>query len=57
MLVATEVAAKSRDFPDVQQVINFDMPDEIENYVHRIGRTGEWVWRPYQNSAKSRQVL
>lgn len=29
-----------RDFPDVQQVINFDMPDEIENYVHRIGRTG-----------------
>ena len=28
------------DFPDVQHVINFDMPKEIENYVHRIGRTG-----------------
>ena len=40
VLVATDVAAKGLDFPDVQQVINFDMPDEIENYVHRIGRTG-----------------
>ena len=28
------------DFPDIQHVINFDMPKEIENYVHRIGRTG-----------------
>jgi superfamily II DNA/RNA helicase len=28
------------DFPDIQHVINFDMPAEIENYVHRIGRTG-----------------
>jgi Helicase conserved C-terminal domain len=28
------------DFPDIQHVINFDMPVEIENYVHRIGRTG-----------------
>ena len=28
------------DFPDIQHVINFDMPTEIENYVHRIGRTG-----------------
>lgn len=28
------------DFPDIQHVINFDMPSEIENYVHRIGRTG-----------------
>ena len=27
-------------FPDIQHVINFDMPSEIENYVHRIGRTG-----------------
>ena len=40
MLVATDVAAKGLDFPDVQHVINFDMPEEIENYVHRIGRTG-----------------
>ncbi len=28
------------DFPNIQHVINYDMPDEIENYVHRIGRTG-----------------
>lgn len=28
------------DFSDIQHVINFDMPTEIENYVHRIGRTG-----------------
>ena len=31
---------KGLDFPDVQHVINYDMPKEIENYVHRIGRTG-----------------
>ena len=40
VLVSTDVAAKGLDFPDIQHVINFDMPDEIENYVHRIGRTG-----------------
>jgi len=39
-LVATDIAAKGLDFPDIQHVINFDMPSEIENYVHRIGRTG-----------------
>jgi ATP-dependent RNA helicase DDX41 len=40
VLIATDVAAKGLDFPDIQHVINFDMPAEIENYVHRIGRTG-----------------
>jgi ATP-dependent RNA helicase DDX41 len=40
VLVATDVAAKGLDFPDIQHVINFDMPEEIENYIHRIGRTG-----------------
>ena len=40
VLVATDIAAKGLDFPDIQHVINFDMPTEIENYVHRIGRTG-----------------
>ncbi|DBA02055.1 TPA: hypothetical protein N0F65_000302 [Lagenidium giganteum] len=40
VLVATDVAAKGLDFPDIKHVINFDMPAEIENYVHRIGRTG-----------------
>ena len=40
ILVATDVASKGLDFPEVQHVINYDMPDDIENYVHRIGRTG-----------------
>jgi ATP-dependent RNA helicase DDX41 len=35
VLVATDIAAKGMDFPDIQHVINFDMPSEIENYVHR----------------------
>ena len=40
VLVGTDVASKGLDFPEIQHVINFDMPKEIENYVHRIGRTG-----------------
>ena len=40
ILVATDVASKGLDFPEIQHVINYDMPDDIENYVHRIGRTG-----------------
>lgn len=40
VLVGTDVASKGLDFPEIQHVINYDMPKEIENYVHRIGRTG-----------------
>jgi len=40
VLIGTDIASKGLDFPDVQHVINYDMPKEIENYVHRIGRTG-----------------
>lgn len=40
VLVATDVASKGLDFPAIQHVINYDMPKEIENYIHRIGRTG-----------------
>lgn len=40
VLVATSVAARGLDIPDVQQVINFDLPNNIDDYVHRIGRTG-----------------
>ncbi|KAL8624109.1 DEAD (Asp-Glu-Ala-Asp) box polypeptide 41 [Nucella lapillus] len=40
VLIATDVASKGLDFPAIQHVINYDMPDDIENYVHRIGRTG-----------------
>ncbi|KAJ1724175.1 hypothetical protein LPJ53_001513 [Coemansia erecta] len=40
VLVATDVASKGLDFPEIKHVINFDLPREIENYTHRIGRTG-----------------
>ncbi|EGT41180.1 hypothetical protein CAEBREN_03374 [Caenorhabditis brenneri] len=40
VLVATDVASKGLDFQGIEHVINFDMPEDIENYVHRIGRTG-----------------
>lgn len=40
VLVATDVASKGLDFPNIAHVINYDMPEDIENYVHRIGRTG-----------------
>ena len=39
-LVATDVAARGIDVPGVTHVINFDLPRQAENYVHRIGRTG-----------------
>jgi len=40
ILVATAVAARGLDIPNVKHVVNFDMPTDIEEYVHRIGRTG-----------------
>jgi len=39
-LVATDVAARGLDIEAVHRVINYDVPDEVETYVHRIGRTG-----------------
>jgi ATP-dependent RNA helicase RhlE len=39
-LVATDVAARGIDVPDVEQVINYDAPEDPEAYVHRVGRTG-----------------
>jgi ATP-dependent RNA helicase DeaD len=40
MLIATDVAARGLDIPDVSHVINYDIPESAEAYVHRIGRTG-----------------
>src|SRR5262249_40455588 len=40
ILVATDVAARGLEILGVDVVVNFDLPDDAENYVHRIGRTG-----------------
>lgn len=40
ILVATAVAARGLDIPHVTHVINYDLPSDVEEYVHRIGRTG-----------------
>ena len=43
VLIATDVTARGIDIPDVDYVINYDLPDVAENYVHRVGRTGRGV--------------
>jgi len=40
LLVATDVAARGLDIDDIKMVVNFDFPNDMESYVHRIGRTG-----------------
>lgn len=40
VLVATDIAARGIDVEDISHVINYDLPNEAESYVHRIGRTG-----------------
>lgn len=40
MLITTDLNARGIDIPEVQMVVNYDLPDDPENYVHRVGRTG-----------------
>ena len=40
VLVATDIASRGIDVKGIELVINFDLPEDAENYVHRIGRTG-----------------
>jgi len=43
LLIATDVSARGIDIPDVDFVVNYDLPEHPENYVHRVGRTGRGV--------------
>ena len=56
ILVATDVLARGIDVPDVDHVINFDLPDMPEDYVHRIGRTGRAGEQGYAISFVTRET-
>ena len=43
LLIATDVSARGIDIPNVEYVVNYDLPEQPENYVHRVGRTGRGV--------------
>ncbi len=43
LLIATDVSARGIDVADIAYVVNYDLPDRAENYVHRVGRTGRGV--------------
>ena len=59
ILVATDVAARGLDIEDLPHVVNFELPWQPQDYVHRIGRTGragmegEARWAEYMPSTKS----
>jgi ATP-dependent RNA helicase RhlE len=43
LLIATDISARGIDIPDVDIVVNYDLPEVPENYVHRVGRTGRGI--------------
>jgi ATP-dependent RNA helicase DDX3X len=45
VMVATAVASRGLDIPNVTHVVNFDLPSDVDDYVHRIGRTGKRAMR------------
>ncbi len=45
VLIATDVSARGIDIPNVEYVVNYDLPEKAENYVHRVGRTGRGTRR------------
>jgi ATP-dependent RNA helicase RhlE len=45
IMIATDVSARGIDIPNVEYVVNYDLPDIAENYVHRVGRTGRGTSR------------
>lgn len=60
-MVASGVASKGLDFADIQHVINYTMPKDIEDYVHQIGRTGRGgkvgIATTFVNMSLSEQTL
>ena len=57
LLIATDVTARGIDIPDIKIVINYDLPREPENYVHRVGRTGRASKRGYAYSFCSEEEI
>ena len=61
VLIATDIAARGIDIDDLMFVINYDLPNEPETYVHRIGRTGragkEWVAMSFCNEEEFEYLL
>lgn len=57
MLIATDVSARGIDIPNVDYVVNYDLPDVPENYVHRVGRTGRGVQKGCAVSFCSKEEL
>jgi ATP-dependent RNA helicase RhlE len=43
ILIATDISARGIDIPNIHFVVNYDLPEKVENYVHRVGRTGRGV--------------
>ncbi|CAJ0576827.1 unnamed protein product, partial [Mesorhabditis spiculigera] len=64
ILVATDLASRGIDVPDITHVINYDFPGEIEEYVHRVGRTGRagksgeaMTYMSYQDKHSAAQLI
>jgi len=55
LLITTDVAARGIDIPGVHAVVNYDLPDVPENYVHRVGRTGRGKEKGWAISFCSKQ--